>query len=179
MMRRKAKSQRIGPLLPSLIVARCHAWFGTWATSSCTVGSQPLERQTVPFHGNLQQFQPNFGLGLKGQIFGYAARLSEIGVRFFEPFLRHKHLAVDQAVSETADVPQMNAQLRVGHLAHRTTVLRSDPDRIPTLFESPFHWICVGEQYHDFLAIQLTEARPCAVILKSADPTVKTLSNDA
>jgi hypothetical protein len=66
---------------------------------------------------------------------GYAARLSEIGVRLFEPLLQHKHLAVDQAVSETADVPQMNAHLRVGHLAHRTTVLWGDADRVPTLFD--------------------------------------------
>jgi hypothetical protein len=45
---------------------------------------------------------------------------------------------------------------------------------------SPFHWICVGEQYHDFLAIQLTEARPCAVILSitGSEINMPALSSD-
>ena len=101
------------------------------------IGSHPLKGQTTALNGTLQQFQPNFRLRFGCQIVRNAASLALIPVRFVKPAFRHEQLPFDQAVAFPTGIAQIDPDLTVGNLSHRSAVLRGYSHRVVSLFDHP------------------------------------------
>jgi hypothetical protein len=93
------------------------------------IGCHPGKGQIAAFLRFLQQFQPDFRLGLEPQVFGHTARLSSLSLFFIEPTFGHKQLSLDQTVPFATGVSQIHTHLSVRNLAHRAAILPCHPDR--------------------------------------------------